>query len=125
MILVDTSVWIDWLADRPVTFDLAGARDERQVAIHPAVYGELALGHLGPDRAAILRELATLPTLVPARDGDVLDLVDHHGLQGTGIGWVDAHLLAACHRNGATLWTHDKRLAAQAHRLHRDPSRRA
>lgn len=37
------------------------------------------------------------------------------GLQGSGLNFVDAHLLAAALRNeGVKLWTRDKRLAGRA-----------
>ncbi len=48
----------------------------------------------------------------------VLDMISAQGLQGAGIGYVDAHLLGACLLAGETsLWTHDRRLAAVAARL--------
>jgi predicted nucleic acid-binding protein len=44
--------------------------------------------------------------------------VDWHRLFGSGIGYVDAHLLAAVRLTaGAALWTRDRRLGRAADRL--------
>jgi len=48
----------------------------------------------------------------------VLHLIDRHGLAGLGIGYIDAHLLAAVRlAGGAALWIRDKRLHGIARRL--------
>lgn len=77
----------------------------------------MALGHLR-QRATILAALAGLPRATPATDTEVLVFVERHGLAGRGIGWVDAHLLAATRLTpGARFWTRDRRLAAMAQEL--------
>ncbi|HFD79556.1 MAG TPA: VapC toxin family PIN domain ribonuclease, partial [Gammaproteobacteria bacterium] len=41
--------------------------------------------------------------------------IEQHGLMGRGIGYIDAHLLAAVSlASPARLWTRDRRLAAVA-----------
>jgi hypothetical protein len=80
------------------------------------VVGEIALGHLRR-RDEILSLLTALPALTPVNDADVLEFIGQHHLPGTGIGWVDAHLLAAVDEQGAGLLTSDKALAAAAARL--------
>jgi hypothetical protein len=52
-----------------------------------------------------------------AEHDEVLALVDSHGLAGSGIGWIDAHLLAAALLSSASLWTLDRRLARAALRI--------
>jgi predicted nucleic acid-binding protein len=87
------------------------------VLIHPWVIGELALGHLSR-RAEILGLLHNLPHAVTATDPEVLTLVENRHLFGIGIGYVDAHLLAATLLTSyATLWSRDRRLASAAIRL--------
>ena len=114
MILVDTSIWIDHLRDaNPGLVKLLFA-DE--VATHPFVIGEMALGTLRR-RREILDLLAALPHLETAADQDVLRFVEEHGLPGTGIGWVDAHLLVAVQAAGASLLTSHKSLRSAAARL--------
>jgi predicted nucleic acid-binding protein len=91
--------------------------ENRAVLSHPLVIGELAMGQLHP-REAILELLRKLPVTVEADHDEVLHFITHHKLYGTGIGYIDAHLLAAVRlTSGATLWTRDKRLAKVAEAL--------
>ncbi len=41
-------------------------------------------------------------------------LVERHGIAGTGLGWVDAHLLASATLSGTPLWTLDRALRRAA-----------
>lgn len=117
MILVDTSVWIDHF--RNAEPDLVAMLELNSVLCHPFVIGEIALGTLR-HRAAILEALGNLPHAGTAADTVVLDAIETHSLTGSGIGYVDAHLLAAvAAMEGALLWTRDKRLDAVARRLDR------
>jgi hypothetical protein len=51
-------------------------------------------------------------------DREVLQFIDRHELFGFGIGYVDAHLLAAVRLTlGASLWTRDKRLLRVANQM--------
>ena len=115
MILVDTSVWVEHLrhGDERLTAWL----NKREVLGHPFVRGELALGNLQP-RAPFLSDLRDLPQAVVASDEEVLRLINRQALFGRGIGYVDAHLLAAALLTaGSRLWTRDRRLAAVAAQL--------
>jgi len=44
-------------------------------------------------------------------------MVEARRLAGSGIGWVDAHLLASALHGGGVLWTHDECLARVVSRL--------
>jgi predicted nucleic acid-binding protein len=114
MVLVDTSVWIDHLRRRSER--LAGLLDEGLVVCHPFVIGELACGHLAR-RAEMLALLQHLPTLGLVSHDEALRLIDAQHLAGSGLGWIDVHLLAAARIAGAGLWTADRRLAKMADRL--------
>ncbi len=112
MILVDTSIWVDHL--RVGDPKLAALLHDGEVLTHPWVIGELALGQLSR-RSEILGLLRNLPQAKAATEAEVLDLIENQQLFGLGIGYVDAHLLAATMlTTGAALWTRDKRLAAVA-----------
>ena len=85
--------------------------------MHPFIVGELALGSMA-GRGAVLDALRLLPAAAVATDDEVLGFVDRHRLFGIGIGYVDAHLLAATVlSDGTRLWTRDRRLAEAAKRL--------
>ncbi|GAC1331004.1 MAG: type II toxin-antitoxin system VapC family toxin [Mycobacteriales bacterium] len=117
MILVDTSVWVDHFRGRKLALALAELLDAGSVFGHPWVTGELALGRLA-QRQEVIALLSDLPQAVVATPEEVLRLVDQHHLVGTGIGYVDAQLLAATRLTpDAKLWTADRRLAAAAQRL--------
>ena len=115
MILVDTSVWVDHL--RSGDPRLAQLLDTEQVLTHPFVIGEIALGLL-PQRGRILASLRYLPQVLVAAHEEVIAFIERHRLFGSGIGYVDAHLLAAIKLTAGTgLWTRDKSLRAAAERL--------
>lgn len=108
MILVDTSVWVDHL--RKGNARLAGLLEETMVATHPFVIGELACGNLR-NRSGILGLLQQLPRFPVATDTEVLYFIERQQLMGRGIGYVDAHLLAATVlADDGRLWTVDGRL---------------
>jgi predicted nucleic acid-binding protein len=115
VILADTSVWVAHF--RSTEAALAELLDASLILAHPFVIGELALGNLGA-RDAVLTALLDLPAAVVATDSEVLDFIDRHALFGRGIGYIDAHLLAAARLTaGAKLWTLDKRLSLVADAL--------
>ena len=115
MILVDTSVWVDHLrkGDQVLGRLLFAGR----VRAHPFIVGELSLGVL-TQREAVLGALMDLPQATIATEEEVFRFIEANGLPGSGIGYVDAHLLAATRLTpGAALWTRDKRLSEVAERL--------
>lgn len=115
MILVDTSVWIDHL--RSSDEQLAHLLGRCQVMIHPFVIGELALGNLR-HRNEVLDALQNLPQVPFATENEMLGFIEQNSLHGLGIGYIDAHLLAATRlAPGTTLWTRDKRLLSVSARL--------
>ena len=115
MILVDTSVWIDHLRHRHPT--LAGLLGASRVLMHPMVLGELACGRF-KNRGDHLRSWRNLPRVEAQAHGEVIDWIESEGLAGSGIGFIDAHLLhAVVFRGGARLWTGDRSLRSLAARF--------
>ncbi len=115
MVLVDTSVWVDHL--QRGNAELTALLNRGQVLAHPFVIGELALGSL-QQRNVVLQAMQNLPACATATDAEVFSFINTHALYGIGIGYVDAHFLAATRLTPtAKLWTLDKRLQAAATRL--------
>lgn len=114
MVLVDTSVWIGHFRVGNVT--LVRLLKETRVVLHPFVIGELACGHLAR-RREVLDLLGKLPRLTPVSDAEALAFVEGNHLAGTGIGWVDVHLLASARLACASLWTLDTALRGAAARV--------
>lgn len=70
MILVDTSVWIDWLRQgcRPASLILNRLIDEDDILLAPVVLQELLQGARGPEQLVELRTyFEDLPMLAPTR----------------------------------------------------------
>ena len=111
-LLVDTSVWVDHLRkDDPL---LAKALADHRVTMHAHILGEIALGSL-KNRRTVLSLLENLPQAPAATDREVQTLIERRRLFGRGIGYVDAHLLAAASlARGLAIWTRDKRLMGVA-----------
>ncbi len=114
MLLVDTSVWVAHL--RRGDAELAERLDEGVVMTHRLVIEELACGSLSR-REEILGLLGTLPRAPEAEHHEFLHFVEKRGLHGTGLGAVDAHLLASAKLARVELWTRDGALARAAARL--------
>lgn len=114
MILLDTSVWVEHLrSGLPAVGDLL---QSDLVFTHPFVIGEIACGHL-LNRTRILSHLERLPALSTVRHEEVLRLIERHRLWGSGIGWIDAHLLTAVAIHRCRLWTRDRALQRAAKAL--------
>lgn len=114
MTLVDTSVWVDHL--RRGNARLGRLLEDGLVLVHPFVVGELALGRMRR-RPEILGLLGELPWAEAAQQEEVLEFVERQGLAGSGIGWVDVHLLVSAALSGVGIWTLDRRLSIAAQRL--------
>lgn len=115
MIIVDTSVWIEHF--RSADALLATLLDGGEVLGHRFVLGELALGNFR-QRDDALRALRNLPQATTASHAEVMCFIDREALFGRGIGYVDAHLLAAARLTpGSRLWTWDRRLQTVAAQL--------
>lgn len=111
MLLADTSVWVDHL--RHGDPEMALRLREGEVMTHRLVIEELACGALS-NRDEILGLLAALPRAPEAEHSEFLRFVERRGVAGTGLGAVDAHLLASAALAHAAVWTRDKALARAA-----------
>jgi hypothetical protein len=117
MVLVDTSVWVRFLANRvPYSKELDRLLALDEVAGHEFVYGELLAGDRGARQKLLtLYEHMHQTSTVP--NADVVEFVRHRNLHGRGVGWIDVHLLASALVGRLFLWTADARLSAIAAEL--------
>jgi predicted nucleic acid-binding protein len=114
MTLVDTSVWIDhFRRDNPLLRELLV---NGKVAVHQFIIGELACGNLR-NRTEILHLLSELPRATTADHDEVLSFMERNRLYGTGMGWIDAHLIASALLTNLSVFTYDKAIGEAAARL--------
>jgi hypothetical protein len=114
VVLADTSIWVNHF--RRGDPALAALLGEGAILVHPFVIGELACGRLHP-RRDILEHLTGLPRTIVASDDEALAFIEAHSLMGSGLGYVDVHLLAAARLSDVRLWTSDAALRRSAERL--------
>jgi predicted nucleic acid-binding protein len=112
MVLVDTSVWIRFLANRaPYAAELDRLLDLSEVTGHELVYGELLVGDRG-GRGRLLDTYARMNQAAIVPHGDVVAFVRDRRLHGRGVGWINIHLLASALVGRLQLWTADPRFLA-------------
>lgn len=114
MIVVDTNIWIDHL--RSLDIHLVHLIEAEDVLVHPYTVAEVSLGSLR-NRAEVVRQLSLFQAPPISSHGEVMTMIELHRLSGTGIGYVDCHLLATALLVSGRLWTRDKRLGMQATKL--------
>jgi predicted nucleic acid-binding protein len=114
MVLADTSIWADHFRSSDVHMvELLG---NNNVVMHPFVLAELTLGSLR-SRAKSISDLQSLRSVRIVENIAVLYAIEDLKLFATGVGFVDVHILLSAKQEGISLWTRDKRLAAQAVKL--------
>ena len=114
MVLVDTSLWVNHL--RRGDIQLEELLINGEVVCHSFVIGELACGNI-KNRSEILALLQALPKAPTIDLAEYLYFIEQNHLSGTGIGFVDVHLLASAQLSGIPLWTNDKKLQKTALKL--------
>jgi predicted nucleic acid-binding protein len=111
-VLVDTSVWRRFFAGASRFRVLSDLLDEDGVVLtHPFILGELVMGGMSGREQELLERL---PVAAMMEHDEVLNLVRRRSLTRSGIGWVDAHLLASALASSAVLWSADRPLASAA-----------
>jgi len=114
MVLADTSVWIDhFRRGDPI---LQQFLEELEVVVHPFILGELACGNF-KNRKEIFTLLSVVTSLEKVSDEEYFIFLEKNRLFGTGIGFVDVHLLAAARLAQCSIYTKDKALLSAAGRL--------
>lgn len=117
MVLVDTSVWIPFLANRfPASIELDRLLGLDEVVGHELVYGELLVGDRG-GRGVFLALYERIHQAMSVPHAEVVTFVRDRKLFGRGVGWIDAHLLASAIVARLKLWTADPRLSTVAEEL--------
>lgn len=115
MIIPDTSTWVDHFRGKDTPLDDVPAAG-RQWLLHPFVLGELLLGGL-PKRRGVDDFLARLLPAPVASASEANAFIQWAKLAGTGVGYVDAHILVSARIASAQIVSADTRLVEQAARF--------
>jgi predicted nucleic acid-binding protein len=108
VVLVDTSIWIDFLRDGNDL--LKEFLESGQVMVHPLIVGELSCGNISK-RTSFLKLINELPQAKESSHEEVMHFIENNKLFGKGVGFVDLHILTSAIISNVPLWTGDKRLA--------------
>jgi predicted nucleic acid-binding protein len=115
LILADTSIWIDHLCS--LDKEMREHLNRGEIVIHPFIIAELALGSLR-ERAKTLALLDLLPQVRMPQLAEARLMIEARRLYSSGIGLIDAHLIASILIDSSTLlWTRDKPLRKVAEAL--------
>ena len=110
MVLVDTSVWIRFLAGRePFASGLDELLGRDEVVGHEMVFGELLLGDMGAGRRNLLEAYTRMYQASTVAHQEVVEFVRERRLFGRGVGWIDVNILASAVVGGFRIWTADPR----------------
>src|SRR5687767_14829995 len=117
MVLVDTSVWIRFLANRePFATELDELLGRDEAVGHELIYGELLIGDRG-GRLKLLTAYEQMHQASVIPHAEVVSFVRDRRLHGRGVGWIDVHLLASAVVGRFQLWTVDPRFVGVAEEL--------
>jgi predicted nucleic acid-binding protein len=115
-ICVDSSAWIEHFRGTSTAVKQILEDDVALVRTHDLIILELALGGIKQkgEKIELIAAQQKLPNVTTA---ELLQTIETHGLAGTGIGCVDAHILASCLLTDTRILTSDTKLAKLAKRF--------
>lgn len=117
MILVDTSIWIEFLRKRSPTFEhMLFLLEQQEVISLEVIFGELLQGAKNPDeRKILLAYWGSIKKLDPELLWIKTGLKSgEEKWTNKGLSLVDSAILTAAQESGLGIWSLDKTLLAQA-----------
>ncbi len=114
MILVDTSIWVEFLKQTPdFTNEMVSLLENKKVLAFEPVFSELIYGSRSKkEKSMILSYWKVLPR-IKMNEGTFLESADFanaNNYQNLGIGLIDALLTKATIDNNCLIWTLDKKI---------------
>ncbi|MFA4815031.1 MAG: PIN domain-containing protein [Candidatus Gracilibacteria bacterium] len=124
MILVDTSIWIEFLRKRSPTFEhMLFLLEQQEIVSLEVIFGELLQGAKNPkERAVVLAYWESIKKLTTDQLWIKSGLKSGEGKwKDKGLGLVDSAILTAADESEMEIWTLDKTLLKQASKRY-DPA---
>jgi len=109
LVLVDTNVWIRFFRNEVGRHPLSNLIEEKRVATHSSVIGELCVGNL-PARGTMIEYLCSLPRGQEIDFQEALGFIEDKQLFGLGLQWDDLLIFGSALLQKTPLWTEDRRL---------------
>lgn len=114
MILVDTSVWIEFFRRRKdLVSEFNLLLEAQKLLAYEPVFSELLFGIRNEREGNIIRSFWEVLPKVEFGSGSMMkaaDLANNEDFQNKGIGLMDALIIKACLDNNCLLWTLDKQI---------------
>lgn len=113
MIVVDTSVWIEFFRhNAPIFAQLRAQIEDFQVLAAEWVFAELLQGAKNKSELSFIMEYWRYLPKVNSADIWIQagKYAQEHKLFSKGVGLIDAALIVSAKRHKATIWSHDKKL---------------
>lgn len=108
-ILIDTSIWIDYLHGSPSVSRLQNLLEENLICTHSWIEGELRSGSL-KNRDLFFDSLTRLTYIPTVSESIIFRLIEVEKLYGRGLSIIDINLYASAKAEGVKIWTKDKNL---------------
>ncbi|MBM9591246.1 PIN domain-containing protein [Leptospira sp. 201903075] len=109
LILIDTSIWIDYLHGSPTVSKLQNLLEENLVCTHSWIEGELRTGSF-KNRDLFFDSLNKLTIIPTIAESFVFRLIEAEKLYGRGLSIIDINLYASAKAEKVKIWTKDKSL---------------
>ena len=113
MIIIDTSVWVNFLkGDEGLKPLFKNILEKNHVIALSAVFGELLQGLRNERERTIIQGFWYNLPKVNEKDLFIKAglMSNRHGLHSKGVGLIDCYILAAALDNNAEIWSLDKKL---------------
>jgi predicted nucleic acid-binding protein len=113
MIILDTSVWIEFLKNNPDHFPVISALlEQREVLAIEPVFGELLQGVKSQRERAVIKGYYDYLPKIAFKEAFIEAGVysSEHKLLDKGVGLIDALIIVYAIKSAAQVWTLDKKL---------------
>jgi predicted nucleic acid-binding protein len=108
-VIVDTNVWIDFLAGRPETISLKSLVSEMKVLRHIWIESELRVGDI-PKAEIFFSYYKQIPESIFVNYEILFQFIQNEKLSGKGLSFIDIGLYASAKMGNHKIWTNDKNL---------------
>ena len=108
-IIVDTNIWIDFLAGKPETLELKSLVSELKVLRHIWVESELRVGNI-PKSEIFFGYYKQIPETIFVNYEILFQFIQKEKLAGKGLSFIDIGLYASAKMGNHLIWTNDRNL---------------